>query len=174
VESGEHWRVVDGAESQGQARGGSIYGGARPTRIERHAYANSKHGSNALRAILRHWRQHALPSASGYSRLSTVYHRTNLRKPSFNSGGACCTDHACSSTGSFGLSTQPSSVIVTGAKSSEEGLEQAFNSLDAQREACAAFILSQKHEGWTVLQPSDVLYARDRYCMAETTGSVRG
>ena len=28
-------------------------------------------------------------------------------------------------------------------KSSEEGLEQAFNSLDAQREACAAFILSQ-------------------------------
>jgi DNA invertase Pin-like site-specific DNA recombinase len=36
-------------------------------------------------------------------------------------------------------------------KSSEEGLEQAFNSLDAQREACAAFIISQKHEGWTVL-----------------------
>jgi DNA invertase Pin-like site-specific DNA recombinase len=36
-------------------------------------------------------------------------------------------------------------------KSSEEGLEQAFNSLDAQREACAAFVLSQKHEGWTVL-----------------------
>jgi site-specific DNA recombinase len=32
-------------------------------------------------------------------------------------------------------------------KSTEEGLEQAFNSLDAQREACAAFILSQKHEG---------------------------
>jgi DNA invertase Pin-like site-specific DNA recombinase len=36
-------------------------------------------------------------------------------------------------------------------KSSEEGLEQDFNSLDAQREACEAFILSQKHEGWTVL-----------------------
>ena len=36
-------------------------------------------------------------------------------------------------------------------KSSEEGLEQAFNSLDAQREACAAFVLSQKHEGWTIL-----------------------
>ena len=35
-------------------------------------------------------------------------------------------------------------------KSSEEGLERAFNSLDAQREACAAYILSQKHEGWTV------------------------
>ena len=36
-------------------------------------------------------------------------------------------------------------------KSSEEGLEQAFNSLDAQREAGAAFVLSQKHEGWSVL-----------------------
>jgi len=36
-------------------------------------------------------------------------------------------------------------------KSSEEGLDQAFNSLDAQREACAAFVLSQKHEGWVVL-----------------------
>ena len=36
-------------------------------------------------------------------------------------------------------------------KSSEEGLEQDFNSLDAQREACAAYIASQKHEGWTEL-----------------------
>jgi len=36
-------------------------------------------------------------------------------------------------------------------KSTDEGLEQAFNSLDAQREACAAFVLSQKHEGWTTL-----------------------
>ena len=34
-------------------------------------------------------------------------------------------------------------------KSSEEGLEQDFNSLDAQREACAAYILSQAGEGWT-------------------------
>ena len=33
-------------------------------------------------------------------------------------------------------------------KSTEEGLEQAFNSLDAQREACAAYIASQRHEGW--------------------------
>lgn len=37
-------------------------------------------------------------------------------------------------------------------KSSEEGLEQDFNSLDAQREACEAFIISQKHEGWCVLE----------------------
>src|SRR5438132_3686854 len=36
-------------------------------------------------------------------------------------------------------------------KSTDEGLEQEFNSLHAQREACEAFIRSQRHEGWTVL-----------------------
>jgi site-specific DNA recombinase len=35
-------------------------------------------------------------------------------------------------------------------KSTEEGLDQAFNSLDAQYEACAAYILSQQHEGWVL------------------------
>jgi len=40
-------------------------------------------------------------------------------------------------------------------KSSEEGLEQEFNSLDAQREACEAYIASQKAEGWVLV--------RDRY-----------
>ena len=41
-------------------------------------------------------------------------------------------------------------------KSSEEGLEQDFNSLDAQRESCEAYITSQKHEGWTVIaEPYD-------------------
>ena len=39
-------------------------------------------------------------------------------------------------------------------KSTEEGLEQDFNSLDAQREACAAYILSQRHEGWTLVPES--------------------
>src|SRR5437660_11498265 len=36
-------------------------------------------------------------------------------------------------------------------KSSEEGLEQDFNSLDAQREACEAFIASQRREGWALV-----------------------
>jgi site-specific DNA recombinase len=36
-------------------------------------------------------------------------------------------------------------------KSSEEGLEQDFNSLHAQREACAAYVLSQASEGWNLL-----------------------
>ena len=37
-------------------------------------------------------------------------------------------------------------------KSSEEGLEQDFNSLHAQREACASYIVSQKHEGWQMIK----------------------
>src|SRR5512144_3411062 len=36
-------------------------------------------------------------------------------------------------------------------KSSEEGLEMEFNSLDAQREAGLAYIQSQKHEGWLLV-----------------------
>lgn len=36
-------------------------------------------------------------------------------------------------------------------KSSEEGLEQSFNSLHAQREACQAYIQSQREEGWRAL-----------------------
>ena len=36
-------------------------------------------------------------------------------------------------------------------KSSEEGLEQDFNSLHAQREACEAYITSQRHEGWRAI-----------------------
>lgn len=40
-------------------------------------------------------------------------------------------------------------------KSSEEGLDMEFNSLDAQREACEAYVVSQKAEGWAAI--------RDRY-----------
>ena len=36
-------------------------------------------------------------------------------------------------------------------KSSEEGLEQDFNSLHAQRDACAAYVRSQASEGWSLL-----------------------
>ncbi len=36
-------------------------------------------------------------------------------------------------------------------KSTDEGLEQEFNSLDAQREACEAYAVSQRHEGWIVI-----------------------
>ena len=39
-------------------------------------------------------------------------------------------------------------------KSTEEGLQQEFNSLDAQREAAEAYIASQRHEGWTLIPDS--------------------
>lgn len=45
---------------------------------------------------------------------------------------------------------KPRCAIYT-RKSSDEGLDQSFNSLDAQREACAAYIASQRHEGWKAL-----------------------
>ena len=40
-------------------------------------------------------------------------------------------------------------------KSSEEGLEQDFNSLQTQREACEAYITSQRHEGWKALSAAN-------------------
>src|SRR5256884_888849 len=49
-------------------------------------------------------------------------------------------------------------------KSTEEGLEQDFNSLDAQREACEAYIASQKAEGW--------LLVRDRYDDGGVSGAT--
>src|SRR6266550_5800179 len=52
------------------------------------------------------------------------------------------------------MNTDPKPVMrcaIYTRKSSEEGLEQSFNSLDAQREAGEAFILSQRHEGWRML-----------------------
>src|SRR5713226_2657627 len=52
------------------------------------------------------------------------------------------------------MSTESKTVIrcaIYTRKSSEEGLEQSFNSHDAQREACQAFIASQRQEGWRAL-----------------------
>jgi site-specific DNA recombinase len=48
-------------------------------------------------------------------------------------------------------SGRPLRCAIYTRKSSEEGLEQEFNSLHAQREACEAFIRSQRHEGWSCL-----------------------
>src|SRR5215207_2931719 len=49
-------------------------------------------------------------------------------------------------------------------KSSEEGLEQEFNSLDAQREACEAYVASQRAEGW--------LLVMDRYDDGGVSGAT--
>lgn len=48
--------------------------------------------------------------------------------------------------------TVPLRCAIYTRKSTEEGLDQAFNSLDAQRESCEAYAVSQRHEGWHVLQ----------------------
>ncbi|EXL04006.1 recombinase family protein [Aquamicrobium defluvii] len=56
------------------------------------------------------------------------------------------------------MNTRPSRRLrcaIYTRKSSEEGLDMEFNSLDAQREACEAYIASQKSEGWVA--------TRDRY-----------
>lgn len=55
-------------------------------------------------------------------------------------------------------------------KSTEDGLEQDFNSLDAQREACAAYILSQASEGW---EPVTELYDDGGYPSAEDEPCAR-
>src|SRR5215471_14028794 len=58
-------------------------------------------------------------------------------------------------TRSMSLSTRRNARVrcaIYTRKSSEEGLEQEFNSLQAQREACEAFITSQRHEGWGCLR----------------------
>ncbi len=49
------------------------------------------------------------------------------------------------------MTRRPMRCAIYTRKSSEEGLEQDFNSLDAQREACAAYIESQRHEGWKLV-----------------------
>ena len=48
-------------------------------------------------------------------------------------------------------SPKPVRCAIYTRKSTEEGLDQDFNTLDAQREAAEAFIASQKHEGWVAL-----------------------
>src|SRR5512139_1527681 len=51
-----------------------------------------------------------------------------------------------------GADRRPLRCAIYTRKSSEEGLEQGFNSLDAQREACEAYIRSQAGEGWTLVR----------------------
>jgi site-specific DNA recombinase len=53
--------------------------------------------------------------------------------------------------GGEGIPSGPVRCAIYTRKSSEEGLEQPFNSLDAQREAAEAYISSQRHQGWIVL-----------------------
>ena len=60
-------------------------------------------------------------------------------------------------------------------KSSEEGLEQEFNSLASQREACEAYIRSQQHEGWglTRTRYDDGGFSGGKYGAARAASSAR-
>ncbi|NVD45338.1 recombinase family protein [Qipengyuania atrilutea] len=49
------------------------------------------------------------------------------------------------------MTPRPKRCAIYTRKSSEEGLDQSFNSLHAQREACEAYVLSQTSEGWEAL-----------------------
>jgi site-specific DNA recombinase len=57
-------------------------------------------------------------------------------------------------------------------KSTEEGLDQEFNSLDAQREAAEAYIASQQHQGWLALPERYDDGTRSRASLAGTGSSA--
>jgi hypothetical protein len=50
------------------------------------------------------------------------------------------------------VAPKPQRCAIYTRKSTEHNLDLAFNSLDAQREACEAYIKSQAHEGWRLVQ----------------------
>src|SRR5438445_12871061 len=57
------------------------------------------------------------------------------------------TEHLSEAKGS----PRPLRCAIYTRKSTEDGLNQPFNTLEAQREAAEAYILSQRHAGWTVV-----------------------
>lgn len=61
------------------------------------------------------------------------------------------------------IAPAPKTVAIYCRKSTEEGLDREFNSLDAQRQCCEQFVASQKHEGWVA--------GADRYDDGGFTGS---
>src|SRR6266849_7655302 len=61
----------------------------------------------------------------------------------------CCS--SASPSGEMHKSTPSVRCAIYTRKSTEEGLDQDFNSLQAQREAAEAFITSQKHAGWSLI-----------------------
>jgi hypothetical protein len=59
-------------------------------------------------------------------------------------------------------STKPVRCAIYTRVSTEHGLEQDFNSLDAQYDAAQAYIRSQAHAGWTLIMPAKcLLFGRD-------------
>ena len=94
-------------------------------------------------------REHGVEfQGKGYKSLSQVAQRITGSKwsgPLFFGLKAKPQEHADGST-------RARRCAIYTRKSSEEGLEQDFNSLEAQREACEAFIKSQASEGWKLVK----------------------
>src|SRR3979490_72747 len=75
-------------------------------------------------------------------------------------------DQHLENANAHGLVARKLRCAVYTRKSSEEGLEMEFNSLDAQREACEAYIASQRGEGWLLVE--------DRYDDGGISGGTLG
>jgi site-specific DNA recombinase len=75
--------------------------------------------------------------------------------------------------------SKPARCAIYARKSTEYNLELSFNSLDAQREACEAYIKSQAHEGWRLIpgRYDDGAFAGaslDRPALQQLLADVRG
>ena len=98
--------------------------------------------------------------AEGYQHQGTVYGSLSPRGPRDNRhalerpGFLRPAQGARTPSGGAAMTASNAAIrwcAVYTRKSSEEGLEQQFNSLHAQREAAEAYIKSQRHEGWRLL-----------------------
>src|SRR5579871_1540694 len=86
------------------------------------------------------------PAPSGTASFSSTFRRPR-RRPMARSSAPRASANGSNET----LATKALRCVIYTRKSTEEGLQKDFNSLDAQREAAEAFILSQKREGWQVV-----------------------
>src|SRR4051812_7060795 len=94
--------------------------------------------------------------SSGTAKPTAAYRRSRRRSPAQNGTGrassACGMQRARRSLAMPANDRKLCRCAIYTRKSSEHGLEQDFNSLDAQREAGEAYIKSQAHEGWRLVR----------------------
>src|SRR6185437_1709237 len=95
------------------------------------------------------WRM-ALPMTAGSSQACPKSHRRSPAQDGTGPGFLGCDRHRPRPTPMAG-EPKPLRCAIYTRKSTEHGLDQEFNSLDAQREACEAYIKSQASQGWKAL-----------------------
>src|SRR3984893_11638094 len=89
------------------------------------------------------WSRERSPAPAGWARGSSASGGGSWTRAQARERAMARADHARA-----GLTIR---CAIYTRKSSDEGLDQEFNSLDAQREACEAYIVSQRHAGWVAL-----------------------